>query len=51
MCNPVARDKLAALLWPDSEPAQARNNLRAVLSNIRKQLRDHIAATRRTIGL
>jgi DNA-binding SARP family transcriptional activator len=35
---PVARERLAALLWPDSAEAQARTNLRHLLHTVRRDL-------------
>ena len=36
--GPTSRARLAALLWPDNEPADARNNLRQRLFQLKKQL-------------
>ena len=36
--GPTARERLAALLWPDSSPEAARNALRQRLFRLRKQL-------------
>ncbi len=36
--GPLARDHLAALLWPDSAPAAARHSLRQALSDLRRVL-------------
>lgn len=37
-----SRSRLAALFWPDLTPARAKQNLRQVLSNIRKQFGDRV---------
>lgn len=34
----VSRDKLAQLLWPDSQPRQARHSLRQALADLRKKI-------------
>ena len=39
-----SRSKLAALLWPDSEPSIARNALRNALALLRSLLADDLAA-------
>jgi len=39
--SPQPRAHLAAVLWPDSEDAQARTNLRRELHNLRAQLGDN----------
>jgi len=44
------RDALAALLWSDLPAANARTNLRTVLSRLRPHLADYLNASRRTIG-
>ncbi len=36
--GPTPRERLAQLLWPDSEPASARNTLRQRLFQLRRQL-------------
>lgn len=41
--RPVARDRAAALLWPDLEPDSARRNLRQALYNLRSVLGDGAA--------
>ena len=38
---PHQREKLAGLLWPDMTESDARRNLRHILFNLRKVLRDH----------
>jgi len=35
--RPVSRTRLAALLWPDSDPGAARFNLRQMLSSLRRE--------------
>ncbi|MBN1669113.1 MAG: AAA family ATPase [Anaerolineales bacterium] len=42
-CQPVRREALAGLFWPDANPATARANLRWALSNLRKALKDETA--------
>ena len=36
--EPIERDRLAAILWPESEPAKALHSLRQVLVDIRNAL-------------
>src|ERR1044071_5251794 len=36
----VSREQLAETMWPESEPAAARHNLRMALSSLRGQLND-----------
>lgn len=36
--RPTSRDRLAALLWPDEDPAAARRNLRQAIYNLRTAL-------------
>ena len=38
--TPQPRQRLAFLFWPDSTEAQARNNLRQILHQLRQQLPD-----------
>lgn len=45
------REVLADLLWEDFSQKQAMNNLRVVLSNLRKHLGDHLLITRDTAGM
>ncbi|MBI5934431.1 MAG: tetratricopeptide repeat protein [Chloroflexi bacterium] len=40
------RDKLAALLWGEMTDADAKNNLRQALTNLRKLADDHLTTTR-----
>ncbi len=53
--RPHRREKLAALLWPDTSDRKARTNLRRALSNLRQAIGDHDArpaylrASRQTI--
>jgi predicted ATPase/DNA-binding SARP family transcriptional activator len=44
--HPQPREVLAALLWGEFSQKRAMNNLRVVLSNLRKHLGDHLAITR-----
>ena len=44
--RPCLRDELAALLWGELPEADAKNNLRQVLSNLRKRLGAHLRITR-----
>jgi DNA-binding SARP family transcriptional activator len=37
--RPVSRDEIAALLWPDTEPARARGLLRSTLNYVRQAFR------------
>jgi WD40 repeat protein/serine/threonine protein kinase len=41
--RPHQRDKLAALLWPETSSREARNNLRYALSNLRGVIQDRLA--------
>ncbi len=45
------RDALAALLWGEMTDADAKNNLRQTLSNLRKLLESHLIITRDTVAL
>jgi len=51
-CNPrpLARDTLAALLWPDNDQQRALANLSVVLSSLRKQLSRYLLTDRYTIA-
>lgn len=48
ICNPGphGREALAGLLWGEMPEADARNNLRQTLSNLRKKVGDHLLITR-----
>lgn len=45
------RDDLAALLWGELPDADARNNLRQTLTNLRRILPGHLSATRDEVAL
>lgn len=47
--RPLSRDILAALLWGELAEADARNNLRQALSNLRRLLEPYIIITRETV--
>lgn len=49
--RPVARDLLAALFWGEMSDADAKNNLRQTLTNLRKSLDAFLEITRDTIAL
>ncbi|MBK7917848.1 MAG: hypothetical protein IPJ94_16620 [Chloroflexi bacterium] len=44
------RDVLAALLWGEMTDADAKNNLRQMLTNLRKLVDPHLFITRETVG-
>lgn len=44
------RDVLAALLWGEMTDADAKNNLRQMLTNLRKLVDPHLIITRETVG-
>ncbi|MEW6241717.1 MAG: BTAD domain-containing putative transcriptional regulator, partial [Chloroflexota bacterium] len=44
-----SRDKLAALLWGEMSDADAKNNLRQALANLKKYFEDELTITRDTI--
>jgi predicted ATPase/DNA-binding SARP family transcriptional activator/Tfp pilus assembly protein PilF len=44
--HPQPREVLAALFWGEFSQQRAMNNLRVVLSNLRKHLGDHLSITR-----
>ncbi|UCG26073.1 MAG: AAA family ATPase, partial [Chloroflexota bacterium] len=46
-----SRSALAGLLWPDIPEANARTNLRKVLTRLPEAISDHLVVTRQTIGL
>ena len=47
----IPRSDLTALFWPDASDAQAKNNLRVVLADVRKHLGDVLDADRRAVRL
>jgi DNA-binding SARP family transcriptional activator len=49
--EPHSRDKLANLLWADTEPDAARNNLRNALSHVRAVVGDALTANRFQVSL
>jgi DNA-binding SARP family transcriptional activator/predicted ATPase len=49
--GPQRRDDLAALLWGELPDADARNNLRQALANLRRALDAHLRITRETVEL
>jgi predicted ATPase/DNA-binding SARP family transcriptional activator len=49
--GPQRRDDLAALLWGELPDADARNNLRQALANLRRALDAHLLVTRETVEL
>ncbi len=49
--GPQRRDDLAALLWGELPDADARNNLRQAIANLRKLLEPHLRVTRETVEL
>jgi DNA-binding SARP family transcriptional activator len=38
VCGPIDRDRVIELIWPDAEPAAARQNLRVTLTRLRRAL-------------
>ncbi len=48
--RPHQRDTLATLLWGDLPEADARNNLRQTLSNLRKFVAPWLSVTRESVG-
>ena len=48
--RPVAREKLAELLWAERSPMQALTNLRTVLTALRRELGDYLIITRQTLA-
>jgi DNA-binding SARP family transcriptional activator/predicted ATPase len=44
------RDSLTALLWGEMGDADAKNNLRQVLTNLRKLIEPHLIVTRDSVG-
>lgn len=51
-CNPrpVAREKLAELLWAERTAEQALTNLRTVLTFLRRELEDYLVVNRQTLA-
>jgi DNA-binding SARP family transcriptional activator/predicted ATPase len=49
--GPQRRDDLAALLWGELPDADARNNLRQAIANLRRALDAHLLITRETVEL
>jgi DNA-binding SARP family transcriptional activator len=49
--RPQSREVLADLLWEEFSQKRAMNNLRVVLSNLRKHLGDHLLITRDTAAM
>jgi DNA-binding SARP family transcriptional activator/tetratricopeptide (TPR) repeat protein len=52
VCNPrpVAREKLAELLWAERSAVQALTNLRTILTPLRRELGDYLVVTRQTLA-
>lgn len=48
--RPVAREKLAELLWAERTTVQALTNLRTVLTALRRELGDYLVVTRQTLA-
>lgn len=48
--QPVARETLYNLFWPESTEAQAKANFRAVLSHLRKRVGGYLIITRNSVG-
>ncbi|MGD8517584.1 MAG: BTAD domain-containing putative transcriptional regulator, partial [Anaerolineae bacterium] len=49
--QPHLRPSLAGLLWGEMPEANAQNNLRKALSNLRRLVGPHLAITRQTVAL
>lgn len=49
--QPVGRETVATLLWPDASASASSSSLRSLLSNLRKQLPGLLEATQGTISL
>ena len=47
---PQSRDAIAALLWGEMTDVKAKQNLRAVLPNLRRHMGDHLLIGRQTIA-
>lgn len=48
--TPHSRDTIATLLWGEMSDAQAKQNLRSVLPNLRRTVGDHLHVDRQTIA-
>lgn len=48
--RPVARERLAELLWAERSPTQALTNLRTVLTALRRELGEYLVVTRQTLA-
>lgn len=48
--RPVAREKLAEMLWAERTTVQALTNLRTVLTALRRELGDYLVVTRQTLA-
>ncbi len=48
--RPVARVKLAELLWAERSPTQALTNLRTILTPLRRELGDYLVVARQTLA-
>lgn len=49
--QPVAREVLAELLWPEHDPERAQTNLRTALHRLRRLLGPYVVADRWNVGL
>src|SRR6476619_6783152 len=49
--SPAGRDRLAAIFWPDEDPASSRASLRRMLSVLRAALGDAVDAGRHAVAL
>jgi predicted ATPase/DNA-binding SARP family transcriptional activator len=49
--KPHRRDTLAELLWPDQPPERASGSLRALLTDLRKDLAPYLTITRQSVAL
>jgi predicted ATPase/DNA-binding SARP family transcriptional activator len=47
--RPLARERLAELLWPDRSPAVSLGNLRVTLHRLRQQFGPYLALNRKTV--
>ncbi len=48
--QPHTRETLTALLWPDAADAQAKKNLRDILSNLRRSFANELLITRQSVA-